>query len=357
MKKTPLYDLHAELGAKFGPFAGYDMPLSFPAGIMTEHKHTREQAGLFDISHMVHVELSGPQAVALVERLCPYPADEQPIGGARYTFFLNETGGIIDDLIVTRLAKDRFRVVCNAGCAQKDIAHIRQQAGDFECKVDILDCAFLALQGPAAETILKDMGLDFSALSFRQATEPKSEWFASRTGYTGEDGFELAMPTGEVEDFTCKLVADKRVLPIGLAARDSLRLEAGLSLYGQDLAEDISPMEAGLAWAIPKSHREGGGFVGADAIAAKFAKGRARKRIGLKPQGGTPVRAHAPVSDASGQQVGEVTSGGFGPTAGHPVALALIKADAAAPFTAEVRGKQVPLEEVKLPFVPHRYKR
>ena len=357
MKKTPLYDLHAELGAKFGPFAGFDMPLSYPAGIMAEHRHTREQAGLFDISHMVHVELTGLQAADLVERLCPYPASGQEVGSARYTFFLNAEGGIIDDLIVTRLGENRFRIVCNAGCAEKDIGHIREQAKGFDCTVNVLDCAFIALQGPHAEAVLNDAGMDVATLSFMQAAEPRSGWFVSRTGYTGEDGFELATPADEIKAFARRLLADEHVLPIGLGARDSLRLEAGLSLYGQDLEEDITPMEAGLAWAIPKTHRDGGPFIGARAIAERFAEGRKRRRIGLRPQGNMPVRAHAPVMDGSGKQVGEVTSGGFGPTVGHPVALALIAVDAEAPLSAEVRGKTIPMEEAKLPFVPHRYRR
>ena len=357
VKKIPLHSLHEELGAKFGPFAGFDMPLSYPAGIMAEHRHTREAAGLFDISHMLHVELSGSGAAQAVSRLCPYVAGEQAVGQARYSFLLNEHGGIIDDVIVTRLGETRFRIVCNAGCAQKDLEHISHHAAHFDAKVDVIDVAFLALQGPQSEAVLGRTGMDVTGLSFMQAVEPENGWFVSRTGYTGEDGFELAMPADEAEAFARKLLDDADVAPIGLGARDSLRLEAGLPLYGQDLSEDITPMEAGLAWAIPKEVRQDGDFVGAMAIAQKFQAGRARKRVGLKPAGNAPVRGHAELFDATGAHVGEVTSGGFGPSVGHPVAMGLVAVDAQEPFEAELRGKRMAMEVVKLPFAPHRYKR
>lgn len=357
MKKIPLHSLHSELGAKFGPFAGFDMPLSYPAGIMAEHRHTREAAGLFDVSHMLHVEISGSGAAQAVERLCPFPASEQGIGQARYSFLLNEQGGIIDDIIVTRLGETRYRIVCNAGCAQKDLEHISHHAAHFETTVETIDVAFLALQGPASEGVLGRAGMDFSELSFMQAVEPEMGWFVSRTGYTGEDGFELAMPADQADEFARRLIDDEAVQPIGLGARDSLRLEAGLPLYGQDLSEDITPMEAGLAWAIPKELRQGGEFVGAMAIAQKFQAGRARKRVGLKPGGNAPVRAHAELFDAAGAHAGEVTSGSFGPTVGHPVAMGLVGVDAEPPFEADLRGKRMAMEVVKLPFTPHRYKR
>ncbi|MCG6858994.1 MAG: glycine cleavage system aminomethyltransferase GcvT [Salaquimonas sp.] len=362
LKQIPLHSLHAEFGAKFGPFAGYDMPLFYGAGVLQEHLHTREHAGLFDISHMCHVDVTGPGAAGFISRLCPYDAAGQAIGAGRYTFFLNEEAGIIDDLIVTRLGEQRYRIVCNAGCADKDIAHLSAHAGVFDVKVEPLQRVFLALQGPQAKAVLTAAGLDASALAFMQAMEPKDGWpngsFVSRSGYTGEDGFEIALPFADGEVFARKLLADTRVLPIGLAARDSLRLEAGLSLYGQDLAEDITPMEAGLIWAIPKPLRTDGEFIGADALAAKIAEGRKRKRVGLKPKGpSAPIRAHAELFDASGNRIGEATSGGFGPSCGHPVALGLVIADAAEPFFAEVRAKRIEMETTPLPFVPHRYKR
>ncbi|MCB1428192.1 MAG: glycine cleavage system aminomethyltransferase GcvT [Nitratireductor sp.] len=346
-----------EQGAKFGPFAGFEMPLFYPAGIMREHQHVRTSAGLFDISHMVLVMLSGSDAAALVSRLCPYPAAEQQTGKARYTFFLNDEAGVIDDLIVTRFAADRFMIVCNAACAEKDLAHIREEARNFKVKIDVLERVFLALQGPQAENVITQAGLKVADMAFLDARELPGGWIISRSGYTGEDGFEIAIPLAAAADFAHKLLSDERSLMIGLGARDSLRIEAGLPLYGQDLSDTITPMEAGLAWAIPKSHRTGGSFVGATALAARFAEGRSRKRIGLKPQGAAPVRAHAPVHDSQGRTIGEVTSGGFGPTCGHPVAFGLINSDHEGALFAEVRGKQLPLEQVSLPFTPHRYKR
>jgi aminomethyltransferase len=333
------------------------MPLFYSAGIVREHENTRANAGLFDISHMVLVEIDGADSAALISRLCPYPATQQPVGHSRYSFFLNENAGIIDDLIVTRRGETRFLIVCNAGCAEKDLAHIRRHATGFDVTVEVLDRVFLALQGPAAENVLENAGLTVANLSFLQVTEPRQGWVVARSGYTGEDGFEIAIPSGQAEEFAAKLLEDDRVLPAGLGARDSLRLEAGLPLYGQDLAEDISPQEAGIAWAIPKSHREGGDFIGAPALAAKFAAGRKRKRVGLKPVGNAPVRAHAKLANGAGDPVGEVTSGGFGPTVGHPVALGLIDANHEGSLFADLRGRQVEMEIVKLPFVEHRYRR
>ena len=356
MKKTPLHALHRELGAKFGPFAGYDMPLFYPAGILAEHRQTRTAAGMFDISHMLQVEITGRNAAAVVEQLCPYPASEQASGRARYSFFLNESGGIIDDLIVTRLSDDRFLLVCNAGSAGKDLEHIRAHAAGSDVEIAVRDRAFLALQGPQSEEVLRDCGIGPMPEAFLDALELPGDRFVSRSGYTGEDGFEIALPVGEAETFARRLLADPRVAMAGLGARDSLRLEAGLPLYGQDLSEEITPQEAGLSWAIPQSHRSGGPFVGAGALAANFAAGRKRRRIGLVPEGAAPVRAHAEIRDSIGRPVGEVTSGGFGPTVNHPVAMGLIAVDATFPLFAELRGRQAPLAEAKLPFVPHRYK-
>jgi aminomethyltransferase len=356
LKKTPLHALHGELGAKFGPFAGYDMPLFYPAGILSEHRQTRASAGLFDISHMLQVEIQGANAAAAVERLCPYPASEQAAGRARYSFFLNESGGIIDDLIVTRLAPDRFLLVCNAGSASKDLDHIRAQAASSGAVIKVRDRAFLALQGPESAAVLRDCDIGPLPEIFLDAHELPGDRFISRSGYTGEDGFEIALPVSEAEAFARKLLADPRVAIAGLGARDSLRLEAGLPLYGQDLSEEITPQEAGLSWAIPQSHRSGGPFVGANALAANFAAGRKRRRIGLVPEGAAPVRAHAEIRDSAGRLVGEITSGGFGPTVNRPVAMGLVAVDATFPVFAELRGRQAPLAEAKLPFVPHRYK-
>ena len=361
MKKTPLYDLHAKHGAKFGPFAGYDMPLFFKSGIIAEHRHTRQNAGLFDISHMMLVQVSGDDAAALIARLCPLQSRAMETGEARYSFFLNDNAGIIDDLIVSRLAANRYSLVCNAGCAQKDLAHIEKHARQFSVDINVRPHGIIALQGPQAEAVLEDTGLAVSHLKFMHVTEPEGmqdQWLVSRSGYTGEDGFEIAMPNHQIAEFAEKLLGDARVLPIGLGARDSLRLEAGLSLYGQDLSDDITPMEAGLIWAIPRELRANGTYLGAAAIEAKIADKRRRKRVGIKPRGRAPVRASAIISDQSGSQVGVITSGGFGPSVAHPVALGLIDVDSdMSSLAAEVRGKQIPLQVVPLPFTPHNYHR
>jgi aminomethyltransferase len=358
VKQTPLFNFHQQSGAKMGEYAGYSMPLFYPLGVMKEHLHTRKAAGLFDISHMVHMEITGPEAAKLIERACPYEASSQPIGQARYTFFLNENAGVIDDLIITRLADQCYLIVANAGCAEKDESHIKGLAESFDAEVEVLPRGFLPLQGPKAEAVLAAVGFDVANMGFMSGIEPKSGWFLSRTGYTGEDGFEIAMPVDEVEAFAKSLLENDDVELIGLAARDSLRLEAGLSLYGQDLNEDVSPHEAGLLWAIPKPLREGKGFIGAKALAEKIAAGRSRKRVGLCPVGGRPVRAGTTLVNDAGETIGQVTSGGFGPSFDGPVALGLINMDAAdAPMFADIRGKKIAMEIHALPFVPHTYKR
>ena len=356
MKKTPIHDLHIAAGAKMGEFAGYDMPLFYPLGVMKEHLHTREKAGLFDISHMMHVDVSGAGAASLIERLCPYDAANQEIGQARYTFFLTEDAGIIDDLIVTRLGAERYLIVANAGCAEKDWAHIQAVAEGFKANVKVVPRGFLALQGPVAEAVLAEH-FDVADMDFMTGFEPKSDWFISRTGYTGEDGFEIALPEADTADFCEKLSADNSVEWIGLGARDSLRLEAGLSLYGQDLSEEITPHEAGLLWAVSKELRSGGSFIGAASLADKIDAGRKRMRVGLVPEG-RPVRGGADLQDENGKVIGSVTSGGFGPTLDGPMALGLVDTESAdTPIFADVRGKQTPMQRAKLPFVPHNYKR
>jgi len=357
MKKTPLHQKHLDAGAKMGEFAGYELPLFYPLGVKGEHLHTRKNAGLFDISHMIHVEIYGADAAQFISTLCPYNASEQPVGKAQYTFFLNENAGIIDDLIVTRLGDDRFLIVANAGCAEKDLAHINAQVGSLYVRVTHIERAFLALQGPQAEAVLSDLGFAASSLDFMSGYEPETGWFLSRTGYTGEDGFEIAMPNEKAVEFSNSVSADERVEWIGLGARDSLRLEAGLSLYGQDLSEDITPHEAGLIWAIPKELREGGIFIGAEQLSSKIKAGRERMRVGLLPQG-RPVRNGVSLVGEDGSEIGVVTSGGFGPTIDAPMALGLVQVKAAdKPIFADLRGKQVPMERVKPPFAPHNYKR
>ncbi|MEM9967496.1 MAG: glycine cleavage system aminomethyltransferase GcvT [Pseudomonadota bacterium] len=357
MKRTPLYQTHVDAGAKMGAYAGFDMPLFYPLGVKKEHLHTRAQAGLFDISHMQQIEVSGSQAADLIARLCPYDAQAQEIGVCKYTFMLNNRAGIIDDLIVTRLSKTRFLIVANAGCADKDIAHVHAVTADYDANATPLQRGLLALQGPLAEAVLTDLGHTVSGMRFMTGRVPAFEHFVSRTGYTGEDGFEISVPISELNALAKQLIADPRVEWVGLAARDALRLEAGLPLYGQDLSEDITPHEAGLLWAIPKNLRDGGAYIGAEALAAKIKEGRRRMRVGLLATG-RPVRAGTPVVDENGIGVGTITSGGFGPTINGPMALGLVKVGAANhPLFATVGGKRIPLTLVQPPFTPHAYKR
>jgi aminomethyltransferase len=359
-KRLPLEDLHRSAGARFGAFAGWSMPLTYPAGVMKEHLHTREQAGLFDISHMKLFEVSGPEAAALLSKACPLDANGLDISQSKLTFFLNEQAGILDDLIVTRLGQNRFMVVANAGNAAADEAHLRDLARDFDCQVDPLDRVFLAIQGPEAWAVLSRAGIETGSLTFMHAIEPRQNWFMSRSGYTGEDGFEIGLPEAEAQVLVEKLLADERVMWIGLAARDSLRLEAGLCLHGQDITPQTDPASAALMWAIPKDLRATGAFVGAEALREIVARGPAEKRVGLKPEGRQPVRAGAQLFDGAGKPAGRVTSGGFGPTVGHPVAMGYVPVDLAKPGTklfADVRGARIAVDTHPLPFTQHRYRK
>jgi aminomethyltransferase len=359
-KHLPLEDLHAAAGARFGAFAGWSMPLTYPAGVMKEHVHTREHAGLFDISHMKLIEVSGLEAAQFLDRACPIDAAALEHTQSKYTFLLNEQAGIIDDLIVTRLGSDRFMVVANAGNAAIDLEHLNTLAIDFECRVEPIDRVFLAIQGPEAWAALARAGIETGSLTFMHGVEPKPKWFMSRSGYTGEDGFEIGLPEPDARVLVEKLLADDRVMWIGLAARDSLRLEAGLCLHGQDILPDIDPVTAGLMWAIPKEIRANGGFIGADALSRISAKGPAEKRVGLKPEGRQPVRAGVQLFDGAGSPAGRVTSGGFGPSAGHPVAMGYVSAPLAkssARLFADVRGARIPVDIHPLPFTPHRYRK
>lgn len=360
LKRLPLEDLHQAAGARFGAFAGWSMPLTYPPGVMKEHLHTREHAGLFDISHMKLFDVSGAGAAALLSKACPLEADALAERQSKYTFFLTEAAGIIDDLIVTRLGPTRFMVVANAGNAAADEAHLKALAGDFDCTVTPLDRVFLAIQGPEAWAALARAGIETGSLTFMTGFEPKPNWFMSRSGYTGEDGFEIGLPEADARDLAAKLLSDDRVMWIGLAARDSLRLEAGLCLHGQDISEDTDPVAAGLLWAIPKSLKTAGDFVGAQALHKKIALGAGEKRVGLKPDGRQPVRAGVSLTDESGAVVGRVSSGGFGPSAGHPVAMGYVATPLAAAGTrvfADVRGAKLPVDVHALPFTPHRYRK
>jgi aminomethyltransferase len=359
-KHLPLEDLHVAAGARFGAFAGWSMPLTYPAGVMKEHLHTREHAGLFDISHMKLFEISGSGTVVLLNRACPLDAGALEISQSKYTFFLNEAAGILDDLIVTRLGQARFMVVANAGNAEADEKHLRALAMDFDAKVDALDRVFLAIQGPEAWAALSRGGIETGSLLFMHGFEPRENWFMSRSGYTGEDGFEIGLPEADARNLVAKLLEDERVMWVGLAARDSLRLEAGLCLHGLDITPEIDPASAGLMWAIPKEVRASGAFIGADALRAILERGPAQKRVGLKPEGRQPVRTGAALFDADGDPAGHVTSGGFGPSAAHPVAMGYVQTSLAKPgakLFADVRGTKIPVDINPLPFTPHRYRK
>lgn len=354
----PLEDLHKAAGAKFGAFAGWNMPLTYPAGVMKEHLHTREHVGLFDISHMKLFLVTGIGAAAFLSKACPIDAANMPLHQSKLSFFLNEESGILDDLIVTRLGDERFMVVCNAGNAAADERHMRDVGGHFNVVIEPLDRVFLAIQGPEAAAVLEGIVGD-NGLLFMTGIEPRDNWFMTRSGYTGEDGFEIGLPEADARDLATSLLADERVMWIGLAARDSLRLEAGLCLHGNDIDPSTDPAKAALLWAIPKDLRENGDFIGAAALREKIAAGAKEKRVGLKPEGRQPVRGGAPILDEAGATVGRVTSGGFGPSAGHPVAMGYVATALAKPgagkLFAEVRGQRIPIEVAPLPFTPHRY--
>ncbi len=362
LKTLPLEELHIASGARFGGFAGWNMPLTYPLGVMKEHVHTREQAGLFDISHMKLIEVSGSDAAALFAKLCPIDVTKLNEGQSKYTFLMNNDAGIIDDLIVTRLGDERFMIVANAGNADIDIAHFQKGAAGLNCTVTPLDRILLAIQGPQAADVMKslasDLGFSVEELKFMHGFEPKQGWFVTRSGYTGEDGFEIAAPLSDAQALAKSLLGDSRVAWIGLAARDSLRLEAGLCLHGQDITETIDPVSAGLTWAITKAVRETAAFPAAAKVLELIANGPEKRRVGIKPEGRQPVRAGTKLFDEAGSEVGEITSGGFGPSAGFPVAMGYVRADLKEPGTrlfAEVRGNKVPVDVHTLPFTQPRY--
>ena len=373
LKRTPLHDLHVSLGAKLVPFAGYHMPVHYPAGVLKEHLHTRQKAGLFDVSHMGQLALRAKskcvEDVALaLERLTPQDFAGLPAGRQRYAQFTNGSGGILDDLMVANFG-DHFFLVVNAVRKEADEAHLRAHLGD-ECVIGSLrDRALLALQGPKADAVLAKFCAETRRMRFMDAGPRKLaglDCFVSRSGYTGEDGFEISAPAGEVEWLAKTLLEDPDVLPIGLGARDSLRLEAGLCLYGHDIDTTTTPIEGALEWSIQKSRRTGGaragGFIGAEKILDQLASGAHRRRVGLRPEGRAPIReGTALFSDrASTEQVGTVTSGGFGPSLNAPIAMGYIPTAFAANGTelfAEMRGQRVPLRVASTPFVPNTFKR
>jgi aminomethyltransferase len=372
LKKTPLHALHLSLGARMVPFAGYDMPVQYPAGVMKEHLHTRAEAGLFDVSHMGQVIVkaksgSYEDAALALESLVPVDILGLAEGRQRYGFFTDDTGCILDDLMITHL-DDHLFIVVNASCKEVDLAHLQAHIGD-QCDITLLNRALIALQGPRAVEVLAELWADVAAMKFmdvRHCRLHDVSCLVSRSGYSGEDGFEISIPADKAEDVTMRLLEHPDVQAIGLGARDSLRLEAGLCLYGNDIDTTTSPVEAALEWAMQKARRgngaRAGGFPGSGRILSELENGAARRRVGLKPEGKAPVRGHAKLyADAEGKvEIGEVTSGGFGPSVEGPVAMGYVPVSHAAPGTlvyAEVRGKYLPITVSALPFVTPTYKR
>ncbi len=372
LKRTGLYDLHLELGAKMVPFAGYEMPVQYPLGVMKEHIHTRENAGLFDVSHMGQVLVrpkSGDVADAALafETLVPVSLLALKEGRQRYAMFTNDAGGITDDLMVANRG-DHLFVVVNAACKDADIAHMRANLSD-SCEIEVIgDRSLLALQGPLAEAALNGIA-PVADMKFMDVAVVPSEFgdlWVSRSGYTGEDGFEVSVVNDQAVAFARALLAADGVQAIGLGARDSLRLEAGLCLYGNDIDETTSPVEAALEWAIQKVRRKGGaregGFPGADRILNELENGTSRRRVGILPEGRAPMRAHTMLfaSEDAAEPMGEVTSGAFGPTIGRPMSMGYVATEFAETGTrifAEVRGKRLPATIADMPFRPSTYKR
>jgi len=373
LQRTPLYAMHVRLGARMVPFAGYDMPVQYRDGIIAEHLHTRAAAGLFDVSHMGQIALRprsgrGEDAARALETLVPGDIVGLPPGRQRYTLFTNAAGGVRDDLMVSHQG-DHLVLVVNAACKEADEAHLQAHLSDA-CHIERLaDRALVALQGPQAEAALARLAPEVRPMRFMEArtvTLLGKPYLVSRSGYTGEDGFEISIGADHAEALCDALLRDRTVAPIGLGARDTLRLEAGLCLYGADLDPEITPVEAALEWTIAPARRSGGsragGFPGADVILRQLSDGATRRRIGLRPQGRVPVRAGAPLFRREGDPspIGAVTSGGFGVSLDAPVAMGYLPIDVAAPGTqvfAEVRGRRLPVAVAELPFMTPHYKR
>jgi aminomethyltransferase len=373
LRTTPLHDLHVALGARMVPFAGYSMPVQYPAGLVAEHRHTRTAAGLFDISHMGQLRLVGPDAAAAFETLMPVDVIGLAPGRQRYGLLLDDDGGILDDLMFFNEGGDSLFVIVNGACKAADLAHIQARIGT-RCEVRPLpDHALLALQGPQAAAVLERLSPGIGRFVFMTggavrigAGDAAIAAFVTRSGYTGEDGFEISVRAADAEPLARALLAEPEVLPIGLGARNSLRLEAGLCLYGHDIDRTTTPVEAALGWAMQKVRRTGGaragGFPGAERVLAQLdaagGDAGARRRVGLVALERIPVRDGTPLESTDGQSVGQVTSGLLAPTVDRPVAMGYVPQALAAPgsrLQARVRGKAVPMEVVPLPFVPARY--
>ncbi len=366
LKQTPLHALHLELGAKMVPFAGYDMPVNYPGGIIAEHKHCREACALFDVSHMGQLRLTGADAARALESLVPVDVAGLGVGKQRYAFFTNASGGILDDLMITRREDDLFLIV-NAACKDDDTRHLVTHLG-HRCHVQVLaDRALLALQGPHAANALRQLVPSIAQLFFMNGSTVRIagvDCYITRSGYTGEDGFEISMPIDRAEAVARALLALPHVKPAGLGARDTLRLEAGLCLYGHDMDDTTTPVEAGLSWAIQKVRRPGGeragGYPGANVIESQLASGTSNKRVGLLGLERMPVREGAGIVDAKGHKLGYVTSGTLSPTVNQPIAMAYLATNHAQlhhEVHAQVRGKTYPMRVVAMPFTPHHYVR
>jgi len=369
-RRTPLYDVHVALGAKMVPFAGYDMPVHYPMGILNEHKWARENAGLFDVSHMGQCFIEGPSyetAARALEKLVPADVLGLAVGQQRYSQLLNDAGGTLDDLMITRPGSVHHDgllcLVVNAGRKELDFAHLKKSLpSDVTFKVAD-DLALIAIQGPKAEAVVEKLSPGLAAMKFmahRQAKFGAIEVHVSRSGYTGEDGFEISVHDENAVALWKMLLTDERVKPIGLGARDSLRLEAGLCLYGHELDESVSPIEAGLQWSIAKRRRVEGGFMGAERVQRELAHGVLRKRVGIQPDGRAPARDGTEIQDENGRKIGVITSGGFGPSVNGPIAMGYVETAFAAVGTKLnliVRGTALPASVVALPFVANRFKR
>lgn len=368
--KTPLYDLHLSLEGKMVDFAGWMMPVNYPMGIMAEHHWCRQNAGLFDVSHMGQIEVWGEGAELALEALVPSSIDDLPIGKARYSTLLNDQGGIEDDLIISKAldknGKPHLFIVVNASRFDHDLAILQKGLRNFKV-IPRRDLALIALQGPRAEKVLSPLLKGIDKLSFMETA--LYEWQniscrVSRLGYTGEDGFEISLPATEVENFAKQLLAHEDCKPIGLGARDSLRLEAGLCLYGNDIDQTTSPIEANLAWIIQKHRRNNGGFVGESRVLAELTAGASRKLVGILPDGRAPARRGVIIADMAGAEIGIITSGGFSPTLNAPISIGYVDTaylknmnEKSSALNLIIRDKLVPASIVKLPFVPHHYKK
>jgi aminomethyltransferase len=367
IRTTSLYQMHLDAGAKMVPFAGYEMPVSYPLGIKKEHIHTREKAGLFDVSHMGQIRLVGKNAKRALESLVPVDIIDLPLMKLRYALFTNKDGGVMDDLMVTSLGDEDLFLVVNAACKEADFEHLLNTIG-VECKVEFLeDVALLALQGPKAHEVLAEIAPSTSEMTFMTAKQlviNGIDCFITRSGYTGEDGFEISLLAKDAEELAKLLLSNEEVEWVGLGARDSLRLEAGLSLYGHELDNDHSPVESSLSWALSKVRRTGGeregNYLGDNIIMSHLNEGTESKVVGLQPEGRMPVRDGALIEDELGNEAGQVTSGGFGPSINRPIAIARIKKnyiENQSKLFALVRDKKIAVEIVKLPFIKQNYYR